>query len=79
MNLMRVEDRIGKLRFCRRDNLDSGRFGSVFRGKYDDKLDAAINRIVHTDYLVELDVLKKAQNHPNVLRFYGSDRDIEFV
>lgn len=79
MNQMRVEDRIGKIRFCRRDNLGSGRFGSVFQGKYDDKYDVAVKRVVHTDFLVEIDVLKKAQNHPNILRYYGNDSDVEFV
>jgi len=71
---------IGKIRFCRNDSPGgSGQFGSVFRGTYDKVIDVAVRRIVLKDFLVELEVLRRAQTHLNIPILYGSDRDVEFV
>jgi hypothetical protein len=72
-------EHIGKIRFCRRDSLGSGQFGSVFRGTYDKSVNVAVRRVVHKDFLVELEVLRRAETHPNIPVYYGSDRDVEFV
>jgi len=77
---------IGKLRFCQSDDhyqsFDSsikGHFGRVFKGDFEETVDVAIERIKKRDFIVELDVIRKAQNHPNILRYYCSEEDPEFV
>ena len=69
---------IGKFRFCRKDSLGSGQFGSVFRGTYDNQFKVAVRRIRSVDFLVELDVLCRAQSHSNITLDYGYDSDVEF-
>ena len=80
----RIYEEIGsKLRYCRRNSIPngpSGRFGSIFRGIFEGTVEVAIRRIVKTDYTVELDILRKTQQHPNILRYYCSEEnDEEFL
>ena len=70
--------RIGNIRFFRKDYLGSGQFGSVFRGTYDKTTVVAVRRIRSFEFLVEHDVLRRAQTHPNITMDYGSDSDVEF-
>jgi len=76
---------IGKLRFCQYSDQSfesiniKGRFGRVFKGDFEETVDVAIERIKKRDFIVELDVIRKAQNHPNIIRYYCSEEDAEFV
>ena len=69
----------GKLRFCRTDSLSIGKFGSTFRGTFERTIDVAIKRILLKEYIVDLEVLRQAQNHSNILRYYCSEQDIEYM
>ena len=79
----RIYEEVGsKLSFCRRDsipNCPSGRFGTIFRGRFEGTVDVTIRRIIKTAYSVALDILRQTQNHPNILRYYCSEEDIEFM
>ena len=70
----------GKLSFTRTDRIGkTGRFGSIFRGKFENITDVAIKRILKSELKVELDVLHKAQTHSNILRYFCSEEDVEYM
>ena len=69
----------GKLSFFRLDTIGSGRFSSIFRGKFEGSIDVAIKRILLKEYTVNLDVFRLVQQHSNILRYYCSEQDIEFM
>ena len=72
-------EHIGKIRYCRKDSLGRGRFGSNFRGTYDKLVEVAVKRIAHSEFSIDLDDLRKAQSHQNIPIYYGSDQDVEFM
>ena len=76
-----IEEISPKLHYCRRDSVfcPSGRFGSIFKGTFEGTVDVSIRRILKTDFTVELNVLRKTQSHPNILRYYCSEEDVEFM
>ena len=65
---------IGKLSFCTcgKPNclLGKGGFGDVYRGKFDGQVEVAVKRVDKFRTKVETDILRKADCHPNILRFY---------
>lgn len=71
--------KIGKLSFCSIESSVKGRFGRIFKGKFEESVIVAIERIKNRDFIVQLDVIRKAQNHPNVLRYYCNEQDVDFV
>ena len=79
--MSRQLERIGKLNFCRSDLIGKGRYGSVFKGRYDRYMvDVAVKRLDKYDSQVESDILWKASGHPNVIRYFClKDIDVEFM
>ncbi len=70
----------GKLSFTRTDSIGKpGGFGSIFRGKFENITDVSIQRILKSEYKVELEVLHKTQTHSNILRYYCSEEDVEYM
>ena len=72
------ETTVGKLKFNKRNGVigrSSGTF--VYRGKYEDKIDVAIKRIQRDDD-VEINILKEAHSHPNVVKYYTTENDEDF-
>ena len=68
-----------KICYCRNHSI-SGRFGEIFRGKYEKLIEVAIHRIIKTEFNLELKELLVAQNnHPNVLRYFcrGENKNFE--
>ncbi len=82
-SLERVK-RIGRLRYSRKNRLGAGSFGSVFKGKYKEpgkpEIDVAIKRIENIDVKdIEKVVLEKLEPHPNVLHYYWTEEDDDFM
>lgn len=77
--------RIGLLSYSRKDRLGTGSFGSVFKGKYEDPgksdlIDVAIKRIESLDVNeIERVIMEKLEPHPNVLQYYCTEEDGDFM
>ena len=73
---MQVE--IDKLRFRRSDRLGTGKFGWVFRGKYENVVTVAIKRM--EKQLTELDsrLYSIANGHPNIIHYFYTNEDDDF-
>lgn len=73
-------EKIGKLSLDREQRLGKGCFGTVFCGKYGkNKIDVAIKRLDKVDVLFDLSAYRKAEGHPNIIRYYCTKRkDVEF-
>jgi hypothetical protein len=70
----------GKLSFNRTDSIAKlGRYGTIFRGKFENITDVAIKRILKSEFKVELDVLHKALTHSNILRYFCNEEDVEYT
>ena len=72
---------IGKLSYCSAcENccLGKGSYGVVFRGKYQTKVDVAVKRVDKLTRQVELEVLRKVEGHPNILKLYHTEENYEF-
>lgn len=76
---------IGRLTFNRNDHLGGGSFGKVYKGKFKEfdgqpEIDVAIKRIERSDFKkMEEVVIKSIQSHPNVLRYYCTEIDDDFM
>jgi len=75
---------IGRLSYSRKDRLGTGSFGSVFKGKYREpgkpEIDVAIKRIENLDVNeIERLVMEKLEPHPNVLQYYCTEEDGDFM
>lgn len=68
-------EQIGKIRFCHRDYLCGGHFGSKFSGKFEDTLDVAIERLKKEKYTVEAYSLwiSQASAHKNIFRYFNTE------
>ena len=63
-------DSIGRLSFSpAEDFLGQGRFGSVFKGKYQNLRELAIRRVEKKVTSVDLKALFKVQGHPNIVNY----------
>ncbi len=76
--------RIGCLSYNRKDRLGTGSFGSVFKGKYQEPrkpdIDVAIKRIESLDVNeIEKIVMEKLEPHSNVLQYYCTEEDGDFM
>ena len=61
---------IGSLSFNQsEDFLGQGRFGSVFKGKYQNLREVAIRRVEKKVTSVDLKALFKVQGHPNIVNY----------
>jgi predicted Ser/Thr protein kinase len=77
--MSRQFEKIGKLSFFRSDLIGKGRFGWVFKGKYDMN-EAAVKRIEKRDSQVESHIFREADRHPNIIRYFCTKaKDIEFM
>jgi hypothetical protein len=72
-------EKIGELSFCRSDLIAKGRYGWIFRGKCDME-DAAVKRLEKWESKVESHIFRKADNHPNIIRYFCTkENDVEFM
>ena len=74
-------ERIGKLNFSRLDLIGKGRYGWVFKGKYNKgMIDVAVKRVEKRESQVESLLLSKADSHPNIVRYFCTkENDVEFM
>ena len=68
----------------RAERLGIGRFGTVFPGKLKDVAEeVAIKRMEKTNVRVDFGLYVKANEHPNIITYYGTDysrdEDDEFM
>ena len=68
---------IGHLTFYQNVMLGSNRFGTIFRGTFQKTLEVAITRIEKKEFLVDVEILGRVQNHQNILRFYGMEENVD--
>jgi len=77
----RASHQIGKISFNPSDFLGKGCMGtSVFRGSFDGR-DVAVKRLLVDSYQLaerEIDLLRQA-DHPNLLRYFCSEKDRQFI
>ena len=69
---------IGKIRFCERDEINrDGRFGSLFKGKFEDRIDVVIERLRKKKFNVDADAVwaSQSQGHANILRVYSIEEN----
>ena len=69
---------IGKVCFDRNQVLKVGLCGTIFKGKFEDAVDVAVQRVENVKFFVDLSILWKSQNHSNVVRYYGTESDPAF-
>jgi len=69
---------IGKLLFELNDILKNGLFGTSFKGKFENFVDVAIQRVENVKFTVDMNLLWKSQVHPNVLRYFCTETDSAF-
>lgn len=76
---------IGRLSFNRSHLLGSGSFANVYRGTFKEseetpEINVAIKRIEKTNFKeTEKLVLENIEYHPNVLHYYCTEEDEDFV
>lgn len=75
----------GELSYNRKDTIGEGRFGTVFRGLYSSR-PVAIKRMVRkyledesAAQLREVELMKKANNHPNILCVIHTEMNDDFL
>ena len=70
---------IGNLSFVLNDEKAfNGKYGKVFPGLVDDTVDVSILRMDITTFAVDTKTLWSANQHHNIIRFYGSEDAGEF-
>lgn len=69
---------IGKVCFDCNQVLKVGLCGTIFKGKFEDAVDVAVQRVENVKFFVDLSILWKSQNHSNVVRYYGTESDPAF-
>ena len=70
---------IGSLRFRNQDDLFiKGQFGTRFKGKLHQTMDAVIEKIERKYFRIECETLFPPPNHPNIL-CYLIEADVEFL
>jgi hypothetical protein len=75
----RTELQIGKLLISTNDIICKGLFGSVFSGEIED-LKVAVKRVDRFSHNSEAIVLRLLNNgHSNILRYYASETDNDFL
>ena len=68
----------GSLTLRKVDHIGSGQFGKVFRGKYEKAVTVAIKRMEKMRTKVDSRLYKLANNHPNVIHYYDTNKDQDF-
>ena len=73
-----VMETIGQLDFYQMDSLGSNYYGTLFCGTFKKTVEVAITKINKIDFHVDVNVLKKAQSHKNILRFHGIEENVYY-
>jgi len=77
MSGMHMES-FGSLTLRKVDHIGSGQFGKVFRGKYEKAVTVAIKRMEKKKTKVDSRLYKLANDHPNVIQHYYTNKDEDF-
>jgi len=65
---------IGQLSIFRDERLGSGRFGSVFPGKFKDiEEEIAVKKMKKKEVVIDFSLYRKVNGHPNVIGYYGTE------
>lgn len=73
-----IEKKVGKLKYHKKEIISRSRGIIVYKGKYEKTIDVAIKRIQREDAKIEIDVLKNHHFHPNLVKYYTTERDDDF-
>ena len=81
-----IERPSGRISFNRNDFIGKGSYGEVFRGKFipigsEVAIDVAVKRILRTtaESNFEQIIMEHIEYHPNVLRYYCVETDLDFM
>jgi len=72
------KENFGRLSFMKVNYIGSGQFGKVFRGKYEKAVTVAIKRMEKKKTKVDSRLYKLANDHPNVIQHYYTNKDEDF-
>lgn len=77
---MEIQTRIGKLSYYSNRKIDIGGFSTVYVGLFDDVKPAAIKRILkdnveESNVKQEVQLMVRADDHPNILRYLACESD----
>ena len=85
-----IKRQIGELSYCICEGcrLGRGSYGMVFRGALiikrgaaaieDEVVDVAVKRVDRFRNKIEVEILRLVNGHPNILRYYATERDDDF-
>ena len=75
-----MEVKIGELRFKKTEKIDSnGIFGKTFKGTLEERTDVAVKRVALEDFDVDLEAIRRVNNHQHVLHFYCNEQDMDYM
>ncbi len=79
MSAVGKEKTVGKLKFFRENTLGHGSYGTtVFKGMFENTISVAIKRVDILRATVEIDILRRAHIHPNIVNYYITEFDDDF-
>jgi len=73
---------VGEISYDRRDRIGTGFFGVVFRGLFHNSLPVAVKRkqiMYDSDRADQQLELFRVTRHPNILQFFGVEKDLDFM
>ena len=74
-----MEEKVGKLCLDRSEAIAVGNFGTTFKGTFEGTIDVAVKRFEKEEFEVDLKAICRVNNHQNILRFYCSEENFDFV
>jgi len=82
MERERSELQLEKLLISTNDIIGKGSHGIVFKGKFeyvgDSVVEVAVKRLDRFRNKIEVEILRLVNSHPNILRYYATERDNDF-
>lgn len=70
---------VGTLTFFREDGIGRGKESFVFKGKHKGETEIAVKRVLKESVRLEADMLSQLHNHPNIVQFYATESDNDFM
>ena len=65
--------------YDRNDHVTKGQFGTIFHGKWRDNVQVTIERVEKNWFSIDLEAIRKTQDHPNIICCYGTSVESDFL
>ena len=72
-----VLETVGDLLFRQKKLLSVGKFGPMFRGKFQNKVDVSITKIWKKEFCVDKDIFGNTLEHQNILLYFGLEENVD--